>query len=63
MTATKWKRGNTERNAAIQAAHAAGRRYKQLADDYGLTEERVRQICVNSGATKRRPPTYDRSRM
>ena len=33
-----------ERNKKIYARHAAGETYKSIAADYGISQERVRQI-------------------
>jgi DNA-directed RNA polymerase sigma subunit (sigma70/sigma32) len=35
----------TERNAAIFAAREAGRTLRDIAHEFGLTPERIRQIC------------------
>jgi DNA-directed RNA polymerase sigma subunit (sigma70/sigma32) len=52
----------TERNVAIFMAREAGRTLRDIACEFGLTHERIRQICFKVArkaryAAKLNPPT------
>jgi hypothetical protein len=51
---TRYARNNPERDRAIVADRRAGAFYKVIAAKHDLTDERVRQICIAAGLTRRR---------
>jgi DNA-binding CsgD family transcriptional regulator len=49
----------TERNAQICAAFIAGATCQAIADEHGITRQRVNQITRRAGLTKRRVAMYE----
>jgi DNA-directed RNA polymerase sigma subunit (sigma70/sigma32) len=43
----------TERNAAIYLARLSGRTLRDIGLEYGLTHERIRQICFKAARRAR----------